>query len=454
LNSASPARRNGMIECPKCGARRVRPGAQFCDQCGARVPNGMSKLVSETEELRAQVKRSEALQGRIATLESTLKARSQELGPLRARVLELETENKELKAKAETEHARRERPYVRVKDLEPLQRKIAALESDNRELRTRVGSERAEHENLQNRVREFESLQTKVAALEVENSELETFRTEVRKRKRETGSPYEALSHTRRYLGVFLIAFGIFTVLASMTLGIVNLSGLGLASFLIGLLVVYLPSPSAVPPELMEASMLSSVGNLERVLRELGPETKAVYLAVHDRLDVPTVFLPLSDNPTHSLGLASLDADRFLVMDSSDAHKTGLVLEAPGASLLALMEKESGVEFFDTGREGLLDALRSGMTESLEIATDIRGTITEDPMKLRIKDGPLSSFVRSVTKSAPTLSSRLGCPICSAAVCALVKVTKQDITLEEATHESGYHSLSLRLEGDTTDETR
>lgn len=94
------------------------------------------------------------------------------------------------------------------------------------------------------------------------------------------------------------------------------------------------------------------------------------------------------------------------------------------------------------------------MTESLEIAADIRGTITEDPMKLRIKDGPLSSFVRSVTKSAPTLSSLLGCPICSAAVCALVKVTKQDITLEEATHESGYHSLSLRLEGDTTDETR
>jgi len=265
---------------------------------------------------------------------------------------------------------------------------------------------------------------------------------------------HEGVSRRRRYLGLFLVAFGVFTVLASVTVGMVNLSGLGLASFLIGLLVVYLPSPTDVVPELMEAFMLSSVGNLERVLRELGPETKAVYLAAHDRLDVPMVFLALSDNPAHSSELASLDADRFLSVDSEDPHKTGLVLEAPGASLLALMEKESGIDFFDIGRDGLLDALRSGMTESLEIAADVRGTMMEDPVKLRIKDGPLSGFARSVAKSAPTVSSCLGCPICSAAVCAVVKSTKRDIVLEEAKHESGYHSLSLRLGGGTTDETR
>ena len=243
-------------------------------------------------------------------------------------------------------------------------------------------------------------------------------------------------------------------MLASVMVSTLNLSGLGLASFLIGLLVIYLPSRPAVAPELLEASMLSSLANLERVLRELGPEAKAVYLAVHDRLDVPMVFLPLADNPTHSSDHAPLDEDRFLMIDSEDLHKTGLVLEAPGASLLALMEKESGVDFFDLGRDGLLDALRSGMVESLELAADLKGTITEDPARLRIKDGALGGFARSIVRSAPNLSSRLGCPICSAAICATVKATKRDIVLEEAAHGSGYHSLSLRLAGGTIDETR
>jgi hypothetical protein len=234
-------------------------------------------------------------------------------------------------------------------------------------------------------------------------------------------------------------------MLASITAGVVNLSGLGLASFLIGLLVLYLPSSSAVAPELIEASLLSSIGNLERVLHELGPDTKAIYLAVRDRLDVPMILLPLSDNPTPYLELASQDADRFLLLDAEDPHKTGLVLEAPGASMLALMEKEARIDFFDIRRDELLDALRSGMVDSLEIAADVRGTITEEPAKLRIKDGPLGGLARSVARSAPTVSSRLGCPICSAAVCATVKSTKRGIVLEEAKHEAGYHSLSLRF---------
>ena len=498
-----------MIECPKCGAKRVRAGAQFCDHCGTRIPDGLSKLVSETEELRAHLKHSDQLQARVDALESTLQTRNQELGPLRMKSQELEAENKELKdlkaktnrelaeyedlrtktieslktkitsletenrqlndlrAEIETDRRESESLQARMKEIESQRGKILALETENKELKAKTGTEGAEYESLHAKVKELESLQTKVVALEVENRELQTIQVEAQKREEQTKPaavvpqatqgllPREAMSHRRRYLGLFLIAFGVLTMLASLIVGIVNLSGLGLASFLIGLLVVYLPSPSTVAPELMEASMLSSIGNLERVLRELGPESKGVYLAVHDRLDVPTIFLPLVSNSTaHSLQLTSLDADRFLLVDSGDPQRTGLVLEAPGASLLALMEKESGVDFFDIERNDLLDSLRSGFVESLEIAADLKGTVEGNPVKLKIKDGPLSGFVRSITRSAPTVSSRLGCPICSAAICAIVKSTKRDIVLEEVNHESGSHSLSLRFEGAMTDETR
>ena len=129
-----------------------------------------------------------------------------------------------------------------------------------------------------------------------------------------------------------MIALGLLTVLASMMIRTVNLSGLGLASFLIGLLIVYLGSRPGVEPELMEAFVLSSLINLERVLRQVKPEGKAVYLKVHDRFDVPKVLLPLADNPAHFLAFASLDKDRYLLTDSEDPHKSALLLEAPGAS--------------------------------------------------------------------------------------------------------------------------
>jgi hypothetical protein len=237
-----------------------------------------------------------------------------------------------------------------------------------------------------------------------------------------------------------------------MVIGATSLGGLGLASFLIGLLLIYLPSRPSVAPELVEASALSSLANLERVLHELGPKTKAVYLRVRDRLDPPMIFLPLEDNPTPASQINASDVDGLLLVDAKDAHRTGLLLQAPGASLLAFMEKESGVEFMDLSRDDLLDALRSGMVESLEVVADLKGEFTNDGLKLRIRDGALDSFSRSVAKSTPSVASRIGCPICSAAICGTVKALKRDIILEEAAHQPGVHNVTLRFSGGQTNE--
>ncbi len=256
----------------------------------------------------------------------------------------------------------------------------------------------------------------------------------------------------QRLVGVFLVVFGIVILLASVTVGAANLGGIGLASFLIGFLLVYLPSQPIQAPELAGASALSSLRNLERILGEFGPDTRARYLRVHDRLDVPLVFLPLSDNPASASEVPLREHDRFLVIDSEDPHKAGLLLEAPGASLLALMERESGLDFFDVAKEELLEALRSCMTESLEAVADLKGVLTEESLKLRMKDGALNRLSQEVAKSAPRLSKGLGCPICSGAICACVKSLKRDMILSEVEHRPGYHEVVLDLIGDQPDE--
>jgi hypothetical protein len=257
----------------------------------------------------------------------------------------------------------------------------------------------------------------------------------------------------QRILGASLVAFGVLVAVASALIGAENLSGLGLASFLIGLLLVYLNSRSSFSPELVEASLLSSLVNVERILRELGPRSKAIYLRTADRLDVPMVFLPMEENPAPSSGLDLSGDDRLLVIDSRDSHKAGLLLEAPGASLLALMEKELGLDFTDLDSEGFLDAIRSGMVDSLEVAADVKGVITIDGAKLRIKDGPLKGLSQSILRVAPNVASQLGCPICSAAICATTKAIKRNMILQEATHQSGIHSVTLRFSGGSADET-
>ena len=257
----------------------------------------------------------------------------------------------------------------------------------------------------------------------------------------------------QRILGSSFVAFGVVTTAASLLVGAPNLSGLGLASFLIGLLLIYVNSGPFFAPELVEASVLSSLANQERVLRELGPETKAVYLKIHDRLDVPMVFMPLEENPAPPSELSLVDEDHFLITNSDDPHKTGLLFEAPGASLLSLMEKESGMNFIDLTQEDFLDPLRSGMLESLEVAADLKATITPEGAEFRIKDGALRGLSQSVARSAPSVASRLGCPICSAAICATVKAVKSDMILEEAAHQSGIHTVTLKFARGAANET-
>lgn len=253
-------------------------------------------------------------------------------------------------------------------------------------------------------------------------------------------------------LGTSMVGFGVLTMLTSIIFGATSLAGMGLASFLIGLLTLYLPSQPSVTPELVEAYALSSLENVERFLRELGPDSKATYLRVKDRSDQPKVFLPLADNPT-SYPPEQQDYEQLLIVNPEDPHRTGLLLDAPGASLLALIEKESGVDFFDVERENVLDSLRTGLVESLEIVADVKGMFANDHLKLRIREGPIK-VSKSVAKSAPKTAARLGCPICSAAICAFVKATKRHVVVDGAVHEANYHDLSLTFLGDTVDETR
>lgn len=253
-----------------------------------------------------------------------------------------------------------------------------------------------------------------------------------------------AKTSRRWVLGAAIVGFGLLTLLASIIFGAPSLAGIGLAAFLIGLLTLYLPSQPSVTPELVDAYALPSMENLERFLRELASDSKATYLTLKDRSDRLKVFIPVDDNPA-SYPPEQQDQDQLIAL-SNDPHRTGLFLDAPGASLLTLMEKESGLDFFGLGREKLEEALRTGLVESLEVAADVKCSYTNNQMRLRIRDGDVK-IGRTIAHTIPKTTARLGCPTCSAAICAAAKATKKNVVVENVSHEGKYHDLTLTFTG-------
>jgi len=246
----------------------------------------------------------------------------------------------------------------------------------------------------------------------------------------------------RWILGAFLMTFGVLTIFAGAFFALGSIGGIGLAAFMIGLLLTYLSSQTAVSTELLKAYGISSAANLERFLREFAPEGKATYLGIKDRLDPLMVLLPLTENSSPNPDEFRND-DRVFILDSEQRGRAGILLEAPGIPLLTLLEKESGVNFFEVGREELLETLRSGMVDSLNAVADLKGSFIEKGLKLEMRDESLEDLSVSFNRIAPITAAQLGCPICSTAICAFVKSARKDVRLEEVIHESGRHLLTL-----------
>ena len=253
----------------------------------------------------------------------------------------------------------------------------------------------------------------------------------------------------RGVLGVAILGFGVLTLVGSIIFGAPSLAGIGLAAFLIGLLTLYLPSRPSVTPELVAAYALPSLENVERFIRELGSDSKATYLPIKDRSDPLRVFIPVEDNPTANPP-EEPTPEQLITINPDDPHRSGLFLDAPGASILTLMEKESGLDFFDVPSRDLEDALRTGLMESLEVASDVKCSFHEREVRVRIREGDVKVSAELV-KRVPKTAARLGCPICSAAICAIVKATKRHLQVENISHDGKDHNIHLTIPGGKED---
>jgi len=256
---------------------------------------------------------------------------------------------------------------------------------------------------------------------------------------------------SHRRLGIAFLLFGLSLSTVSFLIQATLFAGLGLSSFLIGLLLIYVPTERTVSPQLVSASCLSSLVSLNSLLEELGVDSKAVYLPTKKETHQPCAFLPLVQNlDLSSVLLKRIDDSGLFIVNGQNPHQSGLALVPPGSSLVTLIEQESGIDFYNVRLDELENALRTCLVEALEIAEDVRVMFMNE--SVRVEVGPLISeeLCGMQSKVAHSLCSQVGCPLCSAIICAVTKAAKRPVRVIKISPLRGRNiSMELRLlEGD------
>lgn len=151
-------------------------------------------------------------------------------------------------------------------------------------------------------------------------------------------------------IGIFLITLGGLIGFVSYLMDIIPMLAFGLASFLIGIMVIYLPeSDRTVTGKLATDSSLPSLLNMERLLEDLDLDERGIYIPVSGIGECPKVFVPLvrtraTERP--SVGLSS--SNRIFVTVGKNPEDRGILLDAPGSQILTSLERSQGRSRRDT----------------------------------------------------------------------------------------------------------
>jgi hypothetical protein len=246
-----------------------------------------------------------------------------------------------------------------------------------------------------------------------------------------------------RRLGLLFCAIGLAVFLVSTALAVPALIASGFGAFLIGLLLAYLSFVPSVPSELLGETLRPAMNNLEALLRRFKVNAYATYIHPNSKAASFRVFIPLSEHAAAKP--PSLKNTNEIVIVPSDSGVNGLLLEPPGAGLLALIERESGQEIASVELTGLQEVLSVGIIRSLELASSIKLTFEGPEVHLLVEGDALWKFTKELAEKAPIMCERIGCPICSLVACALTKSSRRDVRFRGAKHFDGRHRASFEL---------
>ena len=226
--------------------------------------------------------------------------------------------------------------------------------------------------------------------------------------------------HVSRLAGYLLLGIGLVTLTASVliTSTILTFIGLGLAFW--GILAFFVQPQGYVKSDLMDATALSSLKTIDKMMIGMGYREKGVYIPTGNEKAV--VFVP--SEPFSRLPDSSAVEGKTFLDDPR-----GMLVVPPGLALASLIEKKLGFTLKNCGVETVVRALPKVLVEDLEIVRDVQVKVKGDRVDLKLVDSIYADFCKGIRETSRRCG--LGCPMCSALACILAIASGKPVLFEE-----------------------
>jgi len=247
-------------------------------------------------------------------------------------------------------------------------------------------------------------------------------------------------------IGIFLTAMGALVGLLSYLMGIIPMLAFGLASFLVGILVLYLPERrGSIAGKLATDSSLPSLLNIENLLEDLDLDEKGIYIPASGLGVCPKVFVPLAETQaTRQPPVGLVSSRRIFVTVGENPEDRGVLLDAPGSQIMIALERSLRTDLSKMKSDDLGAALNSGFT-ALGIAKVTNIEHQDTMVRIQVELTDLVDLETRLRNVAPRLVAQVGTPVTSAVAAAMSKATGKYVTVKSAVLDLPNKRVSISL---------
>jgi hypothetical protein len=247
-------------------------------------------------------------------------------------------------------------------------------------------------------------------------------------------------------IGIFLTVIGAVIGFLSYLMGIVPMLAFGLASFLIGILILYLPERrGAIAARLATESSLPSLLNIENLLEDLDLDERGIYIPASGLGVCPRVFVPLADTEaTRHPPVGLVSSRRIFVTVGKNPEDRGVLLDAPGSQILVALEQSLRTDLSKTRLDELGAAFNSGF-RALGFARAASFEHDDAMVKIQIELTELIDLETRLRNVAPRLVAQVGTPVTSAVAAAVSKAAGKYVTFKSAILDLPNKKVSINL---------
>lgn len=226
--------------------------------------------------------------------------------------------------------------------------------------------------------------------------------------------------HFAQLVGYLLLGFGFVALTASILVASTILTFIGLGLVFWGVLTFFVQPQKYVRSDLMNATAMSTLSTIDRIMIGLGYREQGVYIPVGKEKTV--VFVPSEPFSRIPEG-AAIEGKTFL------SNPQGMLVAPPGLALASLIEKKLDFTLRNAGVEALVRALPKALVEDLEISRDVEIQVAGDKIKIKLIDSIYDDFCKEMRETSRRCG--FGCPMCSALACVIATASGKPVMVEE-----------------------